>query len=152
MRCEDTAGTVMKTETIRTYSDLIRIPTFEGRYKYLKLGGSVGEETFGSSRYINQKFYHLSNEWKHARDRVIVRDLGNDLGFDGYEIAGKIYVHHMNPITVEDIERQSPYLLDPEFLICVSYDTHLAIHFGNEELLKKEPIIRSAYDTCPWKR
>ena len=137
--------------TIRTYSELITLPTFEERYRYLKLGGRVGEETFGFDRYINQIFY-TSNEWRDVRDFVIVRDGGCDLGMPDREIFGKILVHHMNPIRQEDILRRSKWLLDPEYLICTIKNTHDAIHYGDESLLILPPIERKKNDTCPWRR
>lgn len=141
----------MKT-IIRTYSELITLPTFEERYEYLRLDGAVCEETFGFDRYLNQEFYQRSNEWKRVRDLVIIRDQGCDLGIEGREIRGKILVHHMNPITKEDILKRSEFLLSPEYLICTSKSTHDAIHYGDENLLMKGPVIRSANDTCPWRK
>lgn len=138
------------TMTIRTYSELITIPTFEERYKYLKIGGKVGEETFGFERYLNQEFYK-SHEWQSIRRQVIVRDLGCDLGIEGREIHGKIIVHHMNPITIDDIIEASDFLLNPEYLICTLKSTHDAIHYGDESLLIKAPVERTKNDTCPWK-
>lgn len=136
--------------TIRTYSELITLPTFEERYKYLQLNGIVGEETFGFDRYLNQNFYR-SEEWKKIRDQVIVRDNGCDLGVEGYEIHGKIYIHHMNPITVEDLRQMTDYLLNPEYLIATTHTTHNAIHYGDESLLVTAPVERTPYDTCPWR-
>lgn len=135
---------------IRTYSELITLPTFEERFNYLKLKGQVGKDTFGFDRWLNQIFYR-DQEWKSVRDYVIVRDNGCDLGVDGYEINGRILVHHMNPITKEDILERSKYLLDPEFLISTIHNTHNAIHYGDEDLLIKTPIERTKNDTCPWK-
>ena len=135
---------------IRTYSELITLPTFEERYRYLKIGGTVGEETFGFDRYLNQSFYK-SKEWLRIRDHVIVRDQGCDLAMIDREIRGKILIHHMNPITKEDIVRRSKYLLDPEYLICTVKNTHDAIHYGDESLLIKAPIERQKNDTCPWR-
>ena len=137
--------------TIRTYSELIRLPTFEERFRYLKLDGLVGKDTFGFDRYLNQEFYR-SKEWKEVRDFVIVRDNGCDLGMDGYEIAGRIYIHHMNPITVNDIVHSSDFLLNPNYLICMSHNTHNAVHYGDEDLLVTAPVERRKNDTCPWKR
>lgn len=137
--------------SIRTYSELISLPTFEERYRYLRLSGRVGEETFGFDRYINQIFYR-SKEWKEIRDRVIVRDNGCDLGIPGREIYGKILIHHMNPITQENILNRSDLLLNPEYLICTVKNTHDAIHYGDESILYKDPIVRSKNDTCPWRR
>lgn len=141
---------MVMTMTIRTYSELIAIPTFEERYKYLKIGGKVGEETFGFERYLNQEFYK-SHEWQSIRRQVIVRDLGCDLGIEGREIHGKIIVHHMNPITIDDIVSASDFLLNPEYLICTLKSTHDAIHYGDESLLIKAPVERMKNDTCPWK-
>ena len=135
---------------IRTYSELITLPTFEERFNYLKLKGQVGKDTFGFDRWLNQIFYR-DPEWKSVRDYVIVRDNGCDLGVDGYEINGRILVHHMNPISKEDILERSKYLLDPEFLISTIHNTHNAIHYGDEGLLIKTPIERTKNDTCPWK-
>ena len=137
--------------TIRSYSELIRLPTFEERFRYLKLDGLVGKDTFGFDRYLNQEFYR-SKEWKEVRDFVIVRDNGCDLGMDGYEIVGRIYIHHMNPITVNDIVHSSDFLLNPDYLICVSHNTHNAVHYGDEDLLVTAPVERRKNDTCPWKR
>lgn len=136
---------------IRTYSELSLLPTFEERYRYLRLTGQVGQETFGFDRYLNQIFYR-SQRWKKVRDYVIIRDNGCDLGVEGYEIHGRIIIHHMNPITIEDIERESSYLLDPEFLICTVHNTHNAIHYGDERLLITAPIERTINDTCPWRK
>lgn len=138
--------------TIRAYSELVTLPTFEERYEYLRLDGLVGEETFGFDRYLNQEFYQRSQEWKRVRDYVIVRDQGCDLGIEGREIRGKILVHHMNPITKEDILKRSEFLLNPEYLICTLKSTHDAIHYGDENLLMKGPVVRSANDTCPWRK
>lgn len=135
---------------IRTYSELIALPTFEERYRYLKLNGSVGKDTFGFDRYINQKFYR-SKEWKHIRDQVIVRDNGCDLGVEGYEIHGRIYIHHMNPILLQDVLDQTEFLLNPDFLITTTFRTHNAIHYGDEDLLLLAPVERTKNDTCPWK-
>lgn len=142
---------VKKTMSIRTYSELIKLKTFEERYRYLRLGGRVGEDTFGFDRYLNQTFYK-SDEWKSVRDEVIIRDNGCDLGMSDREINGRIIVHHMNPITVEDIVNRSEFLLDPEYLICTVKNTHDAIHYGDENLLEKDPVERRKNDTCPWKR
>lgn len=138
--------------TIKTYSELITLPTFEERYEYLRLDGIIGDQTFGFDRYLNQEFYQRDPEWKRIRDLVIIRDQGCDLGIEGREIRGKILVHHMNPITKEDILRRSKFLLDPEYLICTLKSTHDAIHYGDENLLMKGPIERRANDTCPWRR
>lgn len=140
----------MKKMTIRTYSELITLPTFEDRYRYLQLNGAVGKDTFGFDRYINQQFYR-SKEWQRIRDEVIIRDNACDLGMEGYEIHGRIYVHHMNPIMVQDIQSNSDYLMNPEFLICTTHRTHNAIHYGDENLLARAPIERTKNDTCPWR-
>ena len=137
--------------SIRTYSELILLPTFEERYEYLRLDGRVGEETFGFDRWLNQTFYK-SEEWLSMRDKIIVRDNGCDLGISGRDIYSRILIHHMNPITKEDILRRSDILLNPEYLICVTPNTHRAIHYGNSNLLIKDPIKRRPNDTCPWKR
>ena len=136
---------------IRTYSELIALPTFEERYRYLRLNGRVGEETFGFERYLNQVFYK-SGEWRALRNHIITRDFGCDLGVDGYEIDGRIIIHHMNPITAEDIRRRSEFLLDPEYLISTSHNTHQAISYGDESVLILMPITRTKNDTCPWRR
>lgn len=138
--------------TIRTYSELIRLPTFIERYRYLKLNGRVGEETFGFERYLNQRFYQTSQEWKGIRNHVIARDLGRDLGCEGYDIYGKIFIHHMNPMAIADIVEFNPDILDPEFLICTTFNTHNAIHYGSEALLIADPIVRRPNDMCPWKK
>lgn len=134
-----------------TYSELSSYLTFEDRFKYLKLDGSVGMETFGFDRYINQRFYR-SREWKQVRDHVITRDLGCDLGVPGYEIYDRVCIHHMNPISIKDIAASTKMLLDPEYLICTTHNTHNAIHYGDEDLLIKDPVERSSHDTCPWKK
>ena len=136
---------------IKTYSELIQFQTFEDRYNYLRLRGKVGEDTFGFDRYFNQVFYK-SQKWKEIRDFVIIRDNGCDLGMPGHEIHGRVLIHHMNPITLDDIKRESEFLLDPEYLITTIHNTHNAIHYGDENLLIKAPIERSKYDTCPWRR
>ena len=142
---------VMKmTTNIRTYSELITLPTFKGRYEYLRLGGRVGEDTFGFDRYLNQAFYK-SEEWRSIRDHVITRDDGCDLGMEGHEIFGRILIHHMNPIRKEDIINRSDILLNPEYLICTIKNTHDAIHYGDESLLVIAPVERRKNDTCPWR-
>ena len=135
---------------IRTYSELITLSTFEERYKYLQLSSSIGKETFGFDRYLNQNFYR-SKEWKRIRDFVIIRDNGCDLGVEDRTIHGKIIIHHMNPIRTKDIQDVSDYLLNPEYLICTTHQTHNAIHYGDENLLVRNPIERTANDTCPWR-
>lgn len=137
--------------SIKTYSELITIPTFIERYRYLRLGGRVGEETFGFDRYLNQIFYKDS-KWLATRDRAIVRDNGCDLAMPDREIKSRILVHHINPITKEDILRRDPKLFDLENLICTIKKTHDAIHYGDESLLLAEPIERHRNDTCPWRR
>ena len=136
--------------SIRTYSELILLPTFEERFKYLQLNGRVGDDTFGFDRYINQNFYR-STEWKRIRDLIIMRDNGCDVALEGYEIYGRILIHHMNPITVKDVELSTEYLMNPEYLICVTHNTHNAIHYGDEKLITKGPVVRTKNDTCPWK-
>lgn len=133
----------------RIYSDLKNLNTLEERYFYLKIGGTVGESTFGFDRYLNQRFYS-SREWKSVRHHVIVRDDGCDLGIKGFEIHDKILIHHMNPISVEDFLKHSKDILDPEFLICVSHRTHQAIHYGDPSLLPELPIVRYPGDTKLW--
>ena len=137
---------------LRTYSELITLPTFEERFEYLKLGGQVGRETFGFDRHLNQMVYQHDPRWKKARDIVIIRDNGCDLGVEGYEIYGKIIVHHMNPITVDDILHERDWIYDPEFLICTVHNTHNAIHYGDKDLLITTPTVRTPNDTCLWKR
>lgn len=137
--------------SIRCYSELILLPTFEERYRYLRLNGVVGEETFGFDRYMNQVFYR-SPEWKQIRDVVIARDMGCDLGIAGREIYRRPLIHHMNPIRPEDIRERRGIILDPKFLITTIHETHLAIHYGDENRLFKEPITRRPNDTCPWKK
>lgn len=140
----------MNQKTIRTYSELKKLKTLEERYEYLRIGGRIGEETFGFDRYINQMLYRTP-EWQAVRDEVIVRDGGFDLGVEGYEITDKILVHHMNPISVDDILNRLDYVLNPEYLISSSLLTHNAIHYSNKELLPKEPVERFKNDTCPWR-
>lgn len=136
--------------TILTYSELCQFDTFEERYRYLRLNGSVGNATFGFDRWLNQWFYK-DPEWIALRRDIIIRDLGCDLGMSDREICGPIMVHHMNPITKEDIIYRSEFLLNPEYLICCSDNTHKAIHYGDESLLVLAPIVRSRNDTCPWR-
>ena len=135
---------------IKTYNELMLLPTFEERFEYLKLSGRVGEETFGFDRWLNQKFYR-SAEWKHLRDQVIIRDNGCDLGVEGREIYGKILIHHMNPISKKDILERTDLLLNPMYLISVTKQTHDAIHYSDDSILMKDPIVRSRNDTCPWR-
>lgn len=136
--------------SIKCYSELALLSTFQARYQYLRLNGAVGKETFGFDRYMNQFFYR-SPEWRRVRDLVITRDEGCDLGIPGREIFGRIIIHHMNPIRPEDILNRSDFLLNPEYLITTIHDTHLAIHYGDEHLLLQEPVERRPNDTCPWK-
>ena len=142
---------IVMTMKIRTYSELILLPTFEERFEYLRLDGKVGEDTFGFDRYLNQLFYR-SQEWRKIRDYIIVRDNACDLGVEGCDIYSKVLIHHMNPITARDIEKRTELLLDPEYLICTTHNTHNAIHYGDENLIIKSPIVRTKNDTCPWKR
>lgn len=135
----------------RTYSELIALPTFEERFEYLKLNGKVGEDTFGFDRIVNQNFYR-SQKWKSLRDKIIIRDNGCDLGIEDRIIQRKIIIHHINPINKNDILEMTDYLLNPEYLICTSFETHNAIHYGNENNLIKGPVIREANDTCPWRK
>lgn len=135
----------------RSYSELRSLTTIKDRYDYLKLFGEVGCETFGSNRFLNQNFYR-SRQWKDARTKVILRDNACDLGIDGFELNDRIIIHHINPITIEDVKDENwDKLLDPENLITTSYNTHQAIHFGNERMLPKIPIERRPGDTCPWR-
>lgn len=137
-------------DVIKTYSELIQIPDFLSRYRYLKIGGGVGEETYGFERWLNQEFYH-SDAWKSLRHKVIIRDNGNDLGCDGFQIGGRIIIHHINPITAADIRDRSPLVLDPDNVVCTSHTTHEAIHFGSEQLLESYfPVIRRPGDTKLW--
>lgn len=138
--------------SIKTYSELITIPTFEERFRYLRLQGQVGSETFGYDRYLNQVFYH-SGEWRSFRRDIMLRDMGCDLGIRDREIHGLIVIHHIVPITIDDIRmKRLEILLNPENAICTSDNTHKAIHYGDESLLFTVPIERSRNDTCPWKR
>lgn len=139
------------TDEIRTYSELILIPTLEDRFEYLKLNGEVGEELFGYARYLNQVFYH-SERWKDAKNAVVLRDQGYDLGVCGWKITGNIYVHHMNPVTLKQLKDDDPCLYDPEFLISCSFKTHQAITWGNKSLLPQAFVIRRPNDMIPWKR
>jgi hypothetical protein len=134
---------------IRTYSDLRRLKTFEERFEYLRLNGEVGKSTFGFDRWINQLFYR-SREWKTIRNHVIVRDEGRDLGIEGYEIGADLLVHHMNPVSIMDIEERKEWILDPEYLITTSLQTHNAIHYGDASLLPRGPVQRQVGDTRLW--
>lgn len=136
---------------IRNYTELCQISDYEARYRYLKLRGQIGDETFGFDRIFNQMFYR-SGEWQRVRRDIIVRDCGCDMGVSGHEIGGRIVIHHMNPIDINDIRNSTEYLLNPEYLICVSESTHKAIHYGDESLIDRPLIERRPNDTCPWKR
>lgn len=135
----------------KTYSELIKLTSIQDRFEYLKIGGIVGESTFGGHRELNQMLY-TSSEWKNIRRKVIIRDDGNDLGLEGYPIDGSIYIHHINPLTVEDIIKKRDCIFDLENLISVSFDMHNAIHYARWELISgKELTIRTKNDTCPWR-
>lgn len=136
--------------SIKTYSELITIPTFEERFEYLQLKGSVGKDTFGYDRHLNQVLYR-SPEWKRLRNQIIIRDGGCDLACEGYDINSKVLIHHLNPITVDDVLARSRKVFDPNNLVCVSHNTHNAIHYGDMDLLVTGPIIRTKNDTCPWR-
>lgn len=135
----------------RTYSELIRYNTLEGRFNYLALNGRVAEETFGWERWVNQDFYN-STQWRRLRNHIIVRDNNCDLGLEGYDIPSGLHVHHMNPMSVDDIVHGNPDILDPEFLISCSHRTHNAIHYGDERLLPRQLVERRPGDTIPWRR
>lgn len=136
---------------IKTYSELITLPTFEERFKYLMQRGKVAEETFGYRRWYNQKFYQTSDAWKRLRDKIIIRDDGCDLAVNGLDIHGIIIIHHINPITYDDLINHRNNVFDPENLICVTHSTHNAIHYGDESFLLGLPAERAVNDTCPWK-
>lgn len=136
---------------LRSYSELSRLRTFDERFRYLLLAGSVGVETFGFDRYVNQRFYR-SEEWKHVRNVVIARDNGCDLGIEGRDINGRVYVHHMNPMNLEQINDHMDLILDPEYLVCVTFATHNAIHYGDESYITLAPVERQPNDMCPWKQ
>lgn len=140
----------MKQKIIRTYSELSKLKTFKERFEYLKLDGKVGIDTFGHDRYLNQILYQLP-EWKNARDKVIIRDNGCDLGVEGYDIYGRVIVHHMNPITIDDVLNRESHIFNLEYLISTTHNTHNAIHYSDENALPKDPVIRTKNDTCPWK-
>lgn len=135
---------------MKTYSELITLPTFKERFEYLKLDGSVGFETFGFDRYLNQTFYR-SYDWRKVKRLVTIRDNGCDLGFPDNPIAGRIFIHHMNPMTVEDIKKRNPDILNPEYLISVSFNTHNALHYGTEESSPSIFKEREVNDTCLWR-
>lgn len=136
--------------SIKCYSELIAIPTFIERYRYLKIGGRVGADTFGHDRYLNQILYH-SGEWLDFRDDIIIRDNGCDLAHPEFELRDRILIHHINPITVEDVLRRDPRIFDPENVISTCLNTHNAIHYGDESRLMLLPITRTKNDTCPWR-
>lgn len=136
---------------IKSYTELSKLKTFNDRFNYLKLDGVVGEETFGYDRILNQVLYK-SAKWRKVRDKVLIRDNGNDLGVEGYQINGHAIIHHMNPITVDDVLKEREWIFDPEYLITVSDLTHKAIHYSNENILPKEPVERVQNDTCLWKK
>lgn len=135
----------------KSYSELIRIPSYEERYEYLKLGGSVGELTFNGHRYLNQKFYSSDPEWQRVKREVILRDNGCDMAHEDYPIGKRLIVHHLNPITIDDLIKRDPKIFDLDNLICVSHNTHNAIHYGDISLLALPPVERFAFDTCPWR-
>lgn len=139
------------TKMNKRYSELITLPSFKERFLYLKLDGVVGKETFGFKRWLNQEFYHC-DEWLRFRDSIIIRDGGCDLGVSGYDIYGPVLIHHLNPITYEDILHRNPCVFDPENVICTRLKTHNAIHYGDESLLALAPVERSRNDTCPWRK
>ena len=133
-----------------TYRELIRIPSFRERYDYLKQSAIIGEKTFGDDRYLNQRFY-TSTEWRRFRSKIITRDCGNDMAHSDFPIGGLIIVHHINPLTLEEVEEGSPSLFDPENVVCVSKATHDAIHYGTADILPPELIERRPFDTVPWR-
>lgn len=135
---------------MKTYSELIQIPSFQERFLYLKLSGAVGQETFGFRRWLNQVFYH-SRDWLGFRDRIILRDAGCDLAVKGFEIYEPILIHHLNPITYDDILNRNPCVFDPNNVVCTKLSTHNAIHYGDESLLTQCPVDRAKNDTCPWR-
>lgn len=142
----------MKTKTIRTYTELMKLKTFDERFEYLRLNGNVGRETFGFYRYLNQRFYNNNPLWDDVREKVIIRDCGCDLAIPEFDISNQpIYIHHMNPIDVDDILDLTEYLLNPEFLICTSKATHNAIHYSHIKAPRQSFIGRTPNDTCPWK-
>ena len=151
MPCADTVEIVTQMPmNIRTYSELITIPTYEERFEYLRCNSAVGKETFGFDRYLNQVLYN-SMDWKRLRRQIIIRDNGCDLALEGYTIYGKIIIHHINPISLDDIMKERSIVFDPENLVCVSFNTHNAIHYGDASLLPMGPIERTPNDTCPWR-
>lgn len=141
----------MMRNDLKTYTELIQFPTFEERYKYLRLRGSVGVDTFGFDRIFNQRFYK-SREWLKVRDAVFMRDNGCDLGIKGREVYGRFIIHHMNPISLQDLEEHSDLLFNPEYLITTIHSTHNAIHYGDDSLLNELSVERAPFDTCPWRK
>lgn len=141
----------MMVKMNKSYQELISIPNYKDRFEYLKLGGSVGELTFNGHRYLNQKFYTKDPDWKRVKRQVILRDNGCDMGHEDYQIAGRIIVHHINPISIDDLIKRNPIIFDLNNLICVSHNTHNAIHYGDSSLLLLPPVERMANDTCPWR-
>lgn len=139
-----------KSMSIRTYSELVSLSTLDERFDYLNLNGIVGDYTFGSLRYLNQALY-TSTEWRKFRDKVIVRDNGCEMAHPDYPIGGRVIIHHLNPLTPEDVENRSPEIFSMENVVCVSLMVHDALHYGDKELIPKDPIVRSPYDTCPWR-
>ena len=135
---------------MRSYSEMSNLPTFEERFRYLKLSGSVGKETFSKDRWVNQEFYH-SPEWRQFRRSIIIRDNGCDLGCEGREIFDRIIIHHINPITLDDIVNRNPMVLDPENAVSTAFLTHQALHYSDESILMLDPVVRRPNDTCPWK-
>lgn len=150
-QCENTVVMGHQYKTMKTYSELIKLPTYNQRFNYLKIPGVIGKETFGYDRYLNQVFYR-SPEWKDIRRYVIIRDMGCDLGIEDREIQGRIYIHHMNPISKNDILFSSGFLLNPEFLICTSFETHNALHYGTLLSTSADLVTRRPNDTCPWRK
>lgn len=134
----------------KSYTEMLRYSTLLDRYNYLKLDGQVGQETFGFSRYLNQVLY-CSNEWKRFRREVIIRDNGCIFGLEGYDIKSRLIVHHINPITLEQIEERDPMVFSMDNVVCVSHEVHEAIHYGDKSLLPQDPIERKPFDTCPWR-
>lgn len=144
-------GSLMSMKMIKSYSELIQIPTYIERFNYLKIGGRIGDETFGFNRYLNQTLYR-SSEWKRFRRDIIIRDNGCDLACEGHDILGKILIHHINPISIADILNRDFKIFNPDNVISCSLNTHNAVHYGDVDLLNTGPIVRAKYDTCPWKK
>lgn len=136
---------------IKTYSEMVKLPTFRERFLYLQIGGLVGHITFGNERYLNQLLYH-SGEWKSVRRDIIIRDNGCDLGCAGYDLNEDILIHHIDPITIDDIISRNSKVFDPDNLICTSLNTHNAIHYGDETLIVTDPVTRKQNDMCPWRK